>query len=102
MNGSGPTRRGLLAVTAATAVATPEAWAETPVNAAIPANDGQGVVRDIVLQVNGHERSLSIEPRVTLLDALRERLAMTGTNAVYHATGKRVGDLPIRIEGVLV
>jgi xanthine dehydrogenase YagT iron-sulfur-binding subunit len=32
----------------------------------------------IVLNVNGSERDLSIEPRVTLLDALRERLALSG------------------------
>ncbi len=31
------------------------------------------------LRVNGGERELRIEPRVTLLDALRERLALTGT-----------------------
>jgi xanthine dehydrogenase YagT iron-sulfur-binding subunit len=32
----------------------------------------------IVLNVNGSERPLAIEPRVTLLDALRERLALPG------------------------
>ncbi len=31
------------------------------------------------LNVNGVERALAIEPRVTLLDALRERLGLTGT-----------------------
>ena len=34
---------------------------------------------DIVLRVNGVDRPVRIDPRVTLLDALRERLAMTGT-----------------------
>lgn len=29
--------------------------------------------------VNGREHALSVEPRVTLLDALRERLGLTGT-----------------------
>ncbi|MBV9718097.1 MAG: 2Fe-2S iron-sulfur cluster binding domain-containing protein [Candidatus Eremiobacteraeota bacterium] len=33
----------------------------------------------IVLNVNGIRRVLNIEPRVTLLDALRERLGLTGT-----------------------
>lgn len=33
----------------------------------------------IVLNVNGKQHELSVEPRVTLLDALRERLALTGT-----------------------
>ena len=30
------------------------------------------------LQINGAERDLKVEPRVTLLDALRERLELTG------------------------
>jgi xanthine dehydrogenase YagT iron-sulfur-binding subunit len=33
----------------------------------------------VSLSVNGSERALTIEPRVTLLDALRERLGLTGT-----------------------
>jgi xanthine dehydrogenase YagT iron-sulfur-binding subunit len=32
----------------------------------------------VTLRVNGEDRGLVIEPRVTLLDALRERLALTG------------------------
>jgi xanthine dehydrogenase YagT iron-sulfur-binding subunit len=34
---------------------------------------------DIVLDVNGKRRGLRVEPRVSLLDALRERLGLTGT-----------------------
>ena len=34
---------------------------------------------DVTLVVNGASRPLKIEPRVTLLDALRDRLALTGT-----------------------
>jgi len=34
---------------------------------------------DITLRVNGQARTVRIEPRVTLLDALRERLDLTGT-----------------------
>ena len=33
----------------------------------------------VVLSVNEQERTLRIEPRVSLLDALRERLGLTGT-----------------------
>jgi xanthine dehydrogenase YagT iron-sulfur-binding subunit len=33
----------------------------------------------VTLDVNGQAHALSIEPRVTLLDALRERLQLTGT-----------------------
>ncbi|MBS3030147.1 MAG: 2Fe-2S iron-sulfur cluster binding domain-containing protein [Dolichospermum sp. DET50] len=34
---------------------------------------------NIILNVNGEQRPLSIEPRVTLLDALRERLGLVGS-----------------------
>ena len=34
---------------------------------------------DVVLRVNGRERALRIDARVSLLDALRERLGLTGT-----------------------
>jgi xanthine dehydrogenase YagT iron-sulfur-binding subunit len=33
----------------------------------------------IVLNVNEQDRTLTVEPRVTLLDALRDRLGLTGT-----------------------
>src|SRR4028119_2330175 len=33
----------------------------------------------VTLNVNGEARSLTIEPRVTLLDALRERMELTGS-----------------------
>ncbi|QDL93140.1 (2Fe-2S)-binding protein [Paroceanicella profunda] len=34
---------------------------------------------DLRLNVNGHQHALTVEPRVTLLDALRERMQLTGT-----------------------
>jgi xanthine dehydrogenase YagT iron-sulfur-binding subunit len=34
---------------------------------------------DVTLEINGTARKLRIDPRVTLLDALRERLGLTGT-----------------------
>jgi xanthine dehydrogenase YagT iron-sulfur-binding subunit len=49
----------------------------TAMEAAPPGFTG-GVMR-VTLRVNGVERSLEIEPRVTLLDALREHLGLTGT-----------------------
>src|SRR6478609_5847076 len=36
-------------------------------------------VRPVKLEINGEERILALEPRVTLLDALREHLHLTGT-----------------------
>lgn len=42
---------------------------------------GPGEV-DVTLRVNGETRRLKIEPRVTLLDALRDRLDVTGAKRV--------------------
>jgi xanthine dehydrogenase YagT iron-sulfur-binding subunit len=36
-------------------------------------------VRPVKLDINGEERTLTLEPRVTLLDVLREHLHLTGT-----------------------
>src|SRR6201986_5231593 len=33
----------------------------------------------VELQINGHQHSLTLDPRTTLLDALREHLALTGS-----------------------
>ncbi|CAN5261131.1 hypothetical protein BH11MYX1_BH11MYX1_52330 [soil metagenome] len=55
---------------------------------------------DVVLDVNGTERKLRLEPRVSLLDALRERLQLVGTKkgcdagqcgaCTVHLDGNRV------------
>jgi xanthine dehydrogenase YagT iron-sulfur-binding subunit len=52
------------------------------------------------LDINGHRHALEIEPRVTLLDALRDRLGLTGTKkgcdhgqcgaCTVHVDGERV------------
>jgi len=54
----------------------------------------------VSLKVNGKDHRLTIEPRVTLLDLLREQLALTGTKkgcdvgqcgaCTVHVNGKRV------------
>jgi len=65
-----PHRRHFLQLAAAAAVADlspPSAEAESP--AAAP----------VTLRVNGKKHELKIEPRVSLLDALREYLGLTGT-----------------------
>jgi len=51
---------------------------------ASPAKRGAGAMRgpgavNVSLSVNGEERLVSIEPRVSLLDLLREHLDLTGT-----------------------
>lgn len=70
-----PNRRTVLKATGAAAAAlgaTPATTAD-----AAPASTVDTV--DIVVKVNGVEHRLTVEPRVTLLDALRERLELTGT-----------------------
>ena len=54
----------------------------------------------VTLTVNGRKRRLAVEPRTTLLDALREELALTGTKkacdrgecgaCTVHIEGRRV------------
>src|SRR2546423_4711088 len=45
---------------------------------AAPIHDAAAAI-DVELRVNGASRRLLVDPRVTLLDALRERLGLTGT-----------------------
>jgi xanthine dehydrogenase YagT iron-sulfur-binding subunit len=102
---SGVTRRGLLAGTA-TRVALPTVLASAPavaddtsppLHAPAPAASDQIV---IVLRVNGAHLPLTIEPRTSLLDALREQSPLTGTKkgcdrgacgaCTVHIDGRRV------------
>jgi xanthine dehydrogenase YagT iron-sulfur-binding subunit len=72
------TRRGVLetgtAATALLAIGVPKAGrADTP--PAAPAPEPVAVT----LKINGQTHSLQLDPRTTLLDALREHLALTGS-----------------------
>jgi xanthine dehydrogenase YagT iron-sulfur-binding subunit len=66
---------GLAVLQACAGAAAPRREAPVPPVAPV-ATDG---LIEISLSVNGEKRTLRIEPRVTLLDALREQLALTGT-----------------------
>jgi len=75
-----PDRRDFLGGTAASGVAVALAVLEPAARAAPPAkSDGPGQPVAIKLHVNGAARELTVEPRVTLLDALREVLRLTGS-----------------------
>ncbi|MCB8877821.1 (2Fe-2S)-binding protein [Acidisoma silvae] len=57
-------------------------------------------LKSVILQVNGQQFSLDIEPRVSLLDALREYIGLTGTKkgcdhgacgaCTVHINGRRI------------
>ncbi len=94
----GVTRRGLLGGSAAIGVALPllPAAADTPP----PPNQPSDGTIPVTLHVNGQTLALHLEPRVTLLDALREQAGLTGTKkgcghgscgaCTVHVDGKRV------------
>ncbi|AIG76767.1 Hypothetical protein AJAP_19525 [Amycolatopsis japonica] len=96
-NEGGISRRGFLARTAtasaALAVAGPDAAS------AEPDGRGDGLV-DVELRVNERVERLRLDPRVTLLDTVRDRLGLTGTKkgcdrgqcgaCTVHVDGRRV------------
>ncbi len=65
------------AVSAGVALTSPVAEAIAAPAEAVPSPE-PGLV-DVAFKVNGERRELSIDARVTLLDALRERIGLTGT-----------------------
>jgi len=109
---SKPTRRAFLritgttaaaAVTAACAPARPTSTpAQAPPPAAAAVADGPGVqgAVPITLRINGQARALRVDPRTTLLDCIRETVALTGTKkgcdhgqcgaCTVHVNGRRV------------
>jgi xanthine dehydrogenase YagT iron-sulfur-binding subunit len=80
---------------------TPPAFGQendtTPVRTEIPVVEGAVLVK---LRINGKDHELHIDPRTTLLDCLRETVALTGTKkgcdhgqcgaCTVHVNGRRV------------
>jgi len=103
-----PTRRKFLQNTGSTAVAlvigasTPVPAATTAVENAPQTTDGASIAGaiPITLRINGKDRQLRIDPRTTLLDCIRETVALTGTKkgcdhgqcgaCTVHVNGRRV------------
>jgi xanthine dehydrogenase YagT iron-sulfur-binding subunit len=84
-----PTRRDLLKMTATTGAALAAGRFLTVAEPALAAEGAPGrgtagataapAPLDVVLRVNGAEHRLTLDPRTTLLDALREHLHLTGS-----------------------
>ena len=55
---------------------------------------------DVALDVNGTDRALTIEPRETLAEVLRERLALTGTKVSCDA--QVCGACTVLVDGLAV
>ena len=99
-----PSRRQFLKATGTTAAAGVisaylPAHASTAVETELSRPTIEGAV-PITLRINGKDHKLSIDPRTTLLDCIRETVALTGTKkgcdhgqcgaCTVHVNGKRV------------
>jgi xanthine dehydrogenase YagT iron-sulfur-binding subunit len=94
----------LAAISAALTVAPPLSRGDTPEETALEGgtakNGKDGDLVEINLNVNGRHEKIVIDPRVTLLDAIRDRLDLTGTKkgcdrgacgaCTVHINGRRV------------
>jgi xanthine dehydrogenase YagT iron-sulfur-binding subunit len=73
-------RRSLLQASAVAAAALPTVGDAVAAPASrLPSVKGAAVMMPVELTVNGREVHLQLDPRTTLLDALREHLHLTGT-----------------------
>ena len=71
-------RRTLLA-TGAAAAASPFLWPAPAVAQGIPDMRSDPSRRDVTLSVNGADHPILVDTRMTVLDALREKLGLTGS-----------------------
>jgi xanthine dehydrogenase YagT iron-sulfur-binding subunit len=65
-----------------------------------PRKGGEAGLMEITLNINGRAKKVNVDPRVTLLDALRDRLDLTGAKkgcdrgscgaCTVHVNGRRV------------
>jgi xanthine dehydrogenase YagT iron-sulfur-binding subunit len=107
---SNPTRRTFLLTAGNTAAATIVAtYAQAHANSTAGQSDSTAAGADgpniegavpIILHINGKDHQLRVDPRTTLLDCLRETVALTGTKkgcdhgqcgaCTVHVNGRRV------------
>jgi xanthine dehydrogenase YagT iron-sulfur-binding subunit len=85
---SGFNRRSFIAGAAGSAVLPLAARAETP-GIDTPAVQDPSAPVDVTLRVNGETRRLKLDPRTTVLDALREHIGLTGSKKGCSACSRR-------------
>ena len=56
---------------------TPNSAAAAPVGQPLPS--GERLSYNVILRINQRAHALSIDPRITLLDAIRDHVGLTGT-----------------------
>jgi xanthine dehydrogenase YagT iron-sulfur-binding subunit len=108
----GVSRRTLLVTAAAASLALAFLPRQSFADALNPAAQGAKGERTITLNVNGKDMKVAVDPRTTVLDALRERMNMTGTKkgcdhgqcgaCTIHLDGRRVNSclvLAMQAEG---
>ncbi len=79
---SGLSRREFLALLSAAGLSSAGGqivFSDAAFAAPVPSTPAPQNAMPVVLQVNGQRHALQLDPRTTLLDALREHLALTGT-----------------------
>ncbi|ESZ14941.1 hypothetical protein X735_15200 [Mesorhizobium sp. L2C085B000] len=82
MGEGGPTRRAVLEAglaVSAVAIAGPITVYAAPEVGTDPLAQQMPVTQQVEISINGQVRSLTVDTRTTLLDALREHLGLTGT-----------------------
>src|SRR6266436_1586454 len=79
---SGVSRRDFLKISGASAASVPLIGTRVVHAAGVPVKIYGPGKTPITLIINGQKHALQVEPRVTLLDAMRDRLAVTGAKRV--------------------
>jgi len=79
---SGVSRRDFLKISGASAASVPLSGTRVVHAAGAPVTIYGPGKTPITLIINGQKHALQVEPRVTLLDAMRDRLAVTGAKRV--------------------